>query len=126
MMTKLIVDPFRIFKNRTFAKLFTSQLASLVGDAFTWLGLALISYELNPRRASAILASALTMRVLAYPFFAVFRCSFRKFCKEKYFVDHTRFQNDYCCIVAFCDRRMAITGAGISTEHGCRILHSHV
>ena len=72
MMTKLIVDPFRIFKNRTFAKLFTSQLASLVGDAFTWLGLALISYELNPRRASAILASALTMRVLAYILFSPF------------------------------------------------------
>lgn len=69
-MTKIvlnkIIHPFRTLRNRTFSKLFASQIASLLGDSFIWLGLALISYELNPTQSSSILAFALTMRVLAY------------------------------------------------------------
>jgi NRE family putative nickel resistance protein-like MFS transporter len=61
-----IIHPFRTLRNRTFSKLFASQIASLLGDSFIWLGLALISYELNPTQSSSILAFALTMRVLAY------------------------------------------------------------
>jgi len=71
-LKEIVIDPFRTLKNKTFAKLFISQLTSLVGDSFTWLGLALISYELNPACSSAILASALTMRVLAYILFSPF------------------------------------------------------
>ena len=61
-----IIHPFRTLRNRTFSKLFASQIASLLGDSFIWLGLALISFELNPTQSSSILAFALTMRVLAY------------------------------------------------------------
>lgn len=69
---KILTEPFRTLKNKTFAKLFMSQTASLTGDAFTWLGLALLSYELNPARSAAILASALTLRVTAYIIFSPF------------------------------------------------------
>lgn len=62
---RIIVEPFKTLKNKTFGKLFVSQTASLFGDAFTWLGLALFSYELNPTRSAVILATALTLRVTA-------------------------------------------------------------
>ena len=65
-MLNKIIHPFRTLRNRTFSKLFASQIASLLGDSFIWLGLALISFELNPTQSSSILAFALTMRVLAY------------------------------------------------------------
>lgn len=69
---KILIEPFRTLKNKTFAKLFMSQTVSLFGDAFTWLGLALLSYELNPARSAIILASALTLRVTAYIIFSPF------------------------------------------------------
>ncbi len=53
-------------KNPLFRRLYLAQAISLFGDAFTWLGLALISYQFGPERASVILASALTIRVTAY------------------------------------------------------------
>ncbi|MCE5179301.1 MAG: MFS transporter [Porphyromonadaceae bacterium] len=80
---QVVVAPFRTLKNKTFAKLFASQLASLIGDAFTWLGLALISYQLNPERSAAILASALTMRVLAYILFSPFSGAISESFKRK-------------------------------------------
>lgn len=79
---QIIIDPFRTLKNNTFAKLFASQIASLLGDSFTWLGLALISYELNPGRSASILAATLTMRVAAYillsPFSGVISGRFKR------------------------------------------------
>ncbi len=69
---RIIVDPFKTLKNKTFGKLFVSQTVSLFGDAFTWLGLALFSYELNPTRSAVILATALTLRVTAYIVFSPF------------------------------------------------------
>lgn len=80
---QVVIAPFRTLKNKTFAKLFASQLASLIGDAFTWLGLALISYQLNPERSAAILASALTMRVLAYILFSPFSGAISESFKRK-------------------------------------------
>lgn len=80
----IIIEPFRTLKNKTFGKLFMAQTASLFGDAFTWLGLALLSYELSPERSAAILASALTLRVTAYiifsPFSGVVSERFRRKC----------------------------------------------
>ena len=69
---RIIVEPFKTLKNKTFGKLFVSQTVSLFGDAFTWLGLALFSYELNPTRSAVILATALTLRVTAYIVFSPF------------------------------------------------------
>jgi len=71
-LSSILIDPFRTLKNKTFAKLFLSQTASLFGDAFTWLGLALFAYELSPARSAVILASALTLRVAAYIIFSPF------------------------------------------------------
>ena len=70
--SRILIQPLRTLKNKTFAKLFMSQTASLFGDAFTWLGLALVSYSLNPENSAVILASALTLRVAAYIFFGPF------------------------------------------------------
>ena len=69
---KAFSTSFRTLKIKTFGKLFVSQTASLLGDAFTWLGLALLSYELSAERSAAILASALTLRVTAYIIFSPF------------------------------------------------------
>ncbi|OJV38814.1 MAG: MFS transporter [Bacteroidia bacterium 43-41] len=69
---EIVIKPFRTLRNKTFGKIFVSQLFSLFADAFIWLGLALLSYELNPERSAVILASALTMRVTAYILFSPF------------------------------------------------------
>lgn len=69
---RTIAKPFKALDNITFAKLYYAQIASLLGDALTWLGLALLAYEISPRKAAAILASALTLRVTAYIVFSPF------------------------------------------------------
>lgn len=71
-ITKVIIEPFKTLQNTTFARLYFAQIASLFGDAFTWLGLALLTYEISPDNAAAILASALTLRVTAYIIFSPF------------------------------------------------------
>lgn len=71
-LSKTIIEPFKTLKNITFAKLYFAQVFSLFGDAFTWIGLALLSYEVNPQKTPAILASALTLRVMAYIVFSPF------------------------------------------------------
>lgn len=49
-----------------FRRLFLSHTISLLGDAFTWVGLALLAYELAGSESAIILGSALTLRVVAY------------------------------------------------------------
>jgi MFS transporter, NRE family, putaive nickel resistance protein len=52
-----------------FARLYLAQTINLIGDALTWLGLALLAFELGgPVGAGAILAGALTLRVTAFVF----------------------------------------------------------
>lgn len=58
--------PFRSLRNRHFAQLYAAQTVSLLGDALTWVGLALLAFELAGENAAAILGAALTMRVLAF------------------------------------------------------------
>jgi MFS transporter, NRE family, putaive nickel resistance protein len=57
---------FQSLKNPTFARLYTAQAISLLGDALTWLGLALLAVELAGDRAPVILATALTFRIVAF------------------------------------------------------------
>jgi MFS transporter, NRE family, putaive nickel resistance protein len=57
---------FESLKNPTFARLYAAQSISLLGDALTWLGLALLAVELAGDRAPAILATALTIRIVAF------------------------------------------------------------
>lgn len=58
--------PFRSLRNPVFARLYLSQTTSLLGDALTWVGLALLAFELAGENSSVILSAALTLRVLAF------------------------------------------------------------
>ncbi len=53
-------------RNRIFARLYGAQVINLMGDALTWLGLALLAYELAGEKAGGILSGALTLRVTAF------------------------------------------------------------
>jgi NRE family putative nickel resistance protein-like MFS transporter len=53
-------------ENPIFARLYLAQTINLVGDALTWLGLALLAFELVGEQAGTVLAGALTLRVLAF------------------------------------------------------------
>jgi NRE family putative nickel resistance protein-like MFS transporter len=72
ILRRVFAEPFTALRERTFAKLYFAQMASLFGDAFTWLGLALLTYRINPGSAPVVLASALTLRVTAYILFSPF------------------------------------------------------
>lgn len=53
-------------KNRVFARLYFAQTINLIGDALTWVGLALLAFELAGKDAGVILSGALTLRVTAF------------------------------------------------------------
>ncbi len=53
-------------RNTIFRRLYLAQTISLVGDALTWLGLALLAFELAGKSAPIVLAGALTLRVTAF------------------------------------------------------------
>jgi MFS transporter, NRE family, putaive nickel resistance protein len=53
-------------KNKTFARLYIAQTISLFGDALTWLGLALLAFELVGKDSAVVLSVALTLRVTAF------------------------------------------------------------
>lgn len=57
---------FRSLKNPVFARLYTAQTTSLLGDALTWVGLALLAFELAGEKSAVVLSSALTLRVMAF------------------------------------------------------------
>ena len=69
---RTFAEPFQALKNRTFAGLYFAESVSLLGDAFTWVGLALLSYQFGKERSAVILASALTLRVTAFIIFSPF------------------------------------------------------
>lgn len=61
-----VLLPFRSLRNPLFTRLYAAQTTSLLGDAFTWVGLALLAFEVGGARSAAILAGALTLRVTAF------------------------------------------------------------
>lgn len=67
-----LTEPFQALKNKLFAKVYLAQTISLLGDAFTWVGLALLAYQFGEERATIILATALTLRVTAFIIFSPF------------------------------------------------------
>ncbi len=69
---QVLSEPFLALKNKVFAKLYMAQTISLIGDAFTWVGLALLAYQIDKERSAVILATALTMRVTAFIIFSPF------------------------------------------------------
>lgn len=60
------MKPFGSLRNPHFARLYAAQATSLLGDAFTWVGLALLAFELAGENSAVILAAALTLRVTAF------------------------------------------------------------
>ena len=68
----IFFEPFQTLQNKTFAKLYFAQTISLLGDAFSWVGLALLAYQIDKERSPIILATALTLRVTAFIIFSPF------------------------------------------------------
>jgi NRE family putative nickel resistance protein-like MFS transporter len=68
----VLLEPFKALQNKTFAKLYLAQTISLLGDAFSWVGLALLAYQIDKERSPVILATALTLRVTAFIIFSPF------------------------------------------------------
>src|SRR5665213_3375370 len=62
-------NPFSPLKEKIFLKLYLSQTISLLGDAFTWVGIALLAFQFGGTHSAAILATALTIRVIAFIIF---------------------------------------------------------
>jgi NRE family putative nickel resistance protein-like MFS transporter len=62
-------NPFIVLKDRIFFRLYLSQTISLLGDAFTWVGIALLAYQFGGEHSAAILSIALTLRVTAFIIF---------------------------------------------------------
>lgn len=69
---KTFIEPFKALQNKTFAKLYFAQTISLLGDALSWVGLALLSYQIDKENSPVILATALTLRVTAFIIFSPF------------------------------------------------------
>ncbi len=66
MPIKLLPPWLQGLQNPLFARLYMAQTINLMGDALTWLGLALLAFELAGARSGTVLAIALTLRVLAF------------------------------------------------------------
>lgn len=62
---------FTALRHPRFARLYAAQTVSQVGDALTWVGLALLAYQLTGGKdAAVVLGAALTLRVLAFVVFS--------------------------------------------------------
>lgn len=57
---------FRSLRNPVFARLYAAQTTSLLGDALTWVGIALLAFDLAGQKAAVVLSVALTLRVTAF------------------------------------------------------------
>lgn len=61
-----VPSALRCLNNSTFTRLYLAQTISLFGDALTWLGLALLAFELAGKDSAVVLSVALTLRVTAF------------------------------------------------------------
>ncbi len=68
-MPQNIFTPFSTLKNKLFARLYFAQTISLLGDSFTWVGIALLSFEFGGTHSAKILSTALILRVAAFIIF---------------------------------------------------------
>jgi NRE family putative nickel resistance protein-like MFS transporter len=65
----MVANPFSALKDKIFLRLYLSQTISLLGDAFTWVGIALLAFQFGGEHSAAILSTALTLRVTAFIIF---------------------------------------------------------
>jgi MFS transporter, NRE family, putaive nickel resistance protein len=56
----------RLFANRDFRRLFAAQATSLIGSGVTRVALAAFAYQLTGRNATAVVGTALALRILAF------------------------------------------------------------
>ena len=64
-----MANPFSVLKEKIFLRLYLSQTISLLGDAFTWVGIALLAFQFGGTHSAEILSIALTLRVTAFIIF---------------------------------------------------------
>lgn len=64
-----MANPFSALSDKIFLKLYLSQTISLLGDAFTWVGIALLAFQFGGEHSAVILSTALTLRVSAFILF---------------------------------------------------------
>ena len=57
---------FHSLRNPVFARLYLAQATSLLGDALTWVGLALLAFDLASENSAIVLSVALTFRIAAF------------------------------------------------------------
>jgi NRE family putative nickel resistance protein-like MFS transporter len=67
-----MANPFGALRDKIFLKLYLSQTISLLGDAFTWVGTALLAFQFGGNHSAAILSTALTLRVTAFILFGLY------------------------------------------------------
>jgi NRE family putative nickel resistance protein-like MFS transporter len=99
-LKQILIEPFIVLENKTFAKLYLAQTISLLGDAFSWVGLALLAYQIDAANSPIILATALTLRVTAFiifsPFAGVFADKVQR--KKILYVTHFIRMAIVCCL----------------------------
>jgi NRE family putative nickel resistance protein-like MFS transporter len=61
---------FRPLKEKAIAMLYLAEAISLLGDTFTWVGIALLANEFGGTKSAEILSIALTLRVVAFIVFS--------------------------------------------------------
>jgi MFS transporter, NRE family, putaive nickel resistance protein len=68
VLKSLVAPPplWQSLRSPLFARLYLAQTISLLGDALTWVGLALLAFELAGQQAATILSTALTLRVITF------------------------------------------------------------
>lgn len=116
-LAAVLKEPFQALKSKTFAILYFAQTISLLGDAFTWVGLALLSYQFGKEKSAVILASALTLRVVAFIIFSPFAGVLADRTDRKKILYITHFiRMVIICFFAFCKCGMADLCTGFSTE----------
>jgi len=57
---------FQSLRNPVFARLYAAQTTNLLGGALTWVGLALLAFDLAGKNSAIVLSTALTLRVTAF------------------------------------------------------------
>jgi NRE family putative nickel resistance protein-like MFS transporter len=64
-----LFSPFGALREKLFARLYFAQAVSLLGDAVTWLGIALLAFEFDGVHSARVLSVALTLRIAAFIIF---------------------------------------------------------
>lgn len=53
-------------KNQQFTRLYMAETINLIGDSFTWIGLALLTFQFVGKNSGIVLSTALTLRVIVF------------------------------------------------------------